>query len=94
MESKNVHHPSDNNLNATSYSGPSCTRAELASQYMPYASETLARRKFNTWLRNHTTLRRELEALGVTYRTRVYTPQQVQLIYQYLGLPETKMPYW
>lgn len=94
MEKLIANNPFDGKMDATHYYLRSYSRTELARQYIPDLEDSAARKKFNCWLNRDLDLIRDLKALGADSRTRRYTPRQVQVIYERLGLPVTLLPYW
>ena len=62
-------------------------RTELAQLYCPELCPQAAFRKLNQWIDLYPNLREELLALGLSPKSRTYTPAQVGLIVGALGEP-------
>jgi hypothetical protein len=62
-------------------------RTELAQIYCPSMSSQSAYRKLSHWIDLYPGLRRELDVLGTSSKSRSYTPAQVRLIVEALGEP-------
>lgn len=62
-------------------------RTELAQIYCPSLSSQSAYRKLSRWIDLYPGLRRELDVLGTSPKSRSYTPAQVRLIVEALGEP-------
>lgn len=62
-------------------------KADLAALYLPEVSRNYALRKFNDWLADSPGLWAELQKVGVTKTTRLFTRLQVEVIVGRLGLP-------
>ena len=63
------------------------TKKELALAYCPDIDYTAALKKLNHWIRSNTELSARLAATGYITTQRRFTPQQVKLLYHYLGEP-------
>ena len=63
------------------------TKKELALAYCPDIDYTAALKKLNHWIRTNTELSARLAATGYITTQRRFTPQQVKLLYHYLGEP-------
>ena len=63
------------------------TKKELAQAYCPDIDYTAALKKLNQWIRTNTELSARLAATGYIPTQRRFTPQQVKLLYHYLGEP-------
>ena len=63
------------------------TKKELAQAYCPDIDYTAALKKLNHWIRTNTELSARLAATGYITTQRRFTPQQVKLLYHYLGEP-------
>ena len=63
------------------------TKKELAMAYCPDIDYTAALKKLNQWIRTNTELSARLAATGYIPTQRRFTPQQVRLLYHYLGEP-------
>ena len=63
------------------------TKKELAMAYCPDIDYTAALKKLNQWIRNNTELSARLAATGYIPTQRRFTPQQVRLLFRYLGEP-------
>ena len=63
------------------------TKKELAMAYSPDIDYTAALKKLNQWIRNNTELSARLAATGYIPTQRRFTPQQVRLLFRYLGEP-------
>ena len=63
------------------------TKKELAMAYCPDIDYTAALKKLNQWIRNNTELSARLAATGYIPTQRRFTPQQVRLLFHYLGEP-------
>ncbi|NDV63691.1 DUF4248 domain-containing protein [Bacteroides sp. 224] len=59
----------------------SFTRTELAAMYLPHLSKSVALKHFNLWLKTNNELQEKLSESGATDRTRRFSPQQVQYIF-------------
>ena len=62
-------------------------RTERAQLYCPELCPQAAFRKLNQWIDLYPNLREELLALGLSPKSRTYTPAQVGLIVGALGEP-------
>ena len=62
-------------------------KKELAQAYCPVIDHTAALKKLNHWIRTNTELSARLAATGYIATQRRFTPQQVTLLYHYLGEP-------
>ena len=63
------------------------TKKELAMAYCPDIDYTAALKKLNQWIRTNAELSARLAATGYIPTQRRFTPQQVRLLYHYLGEP-------
>ena len=63
------------------------TKKELAQAYCPDIDYTAALKKLNQWIRTNAELSARLAATGYITTQRRFTPQQVKLLYHYLGEP-------
>ena len=63
------------------------TKKELALAYCPDIDYTAALKKLNQWIRTNAELSARLAATGYVATQRRFTPQQVKLLYHYLGEP-------
>ena len=63
------------------------TKKELAQAYCPDIDYTAALKKLNQWIRTNAELSARLAATGYIPTQRRFTPQQVKLLYHYLGEP-------
>ena len=63
------------------------TKKELALAYCPDIDYTAALKKLNQWIRTNTELSARLAATGYIATQRRFTPQQVKLLFHYLGEP-------
>ena len=63
------------------------TKKELAQACCPDIDYTAALKKLNHWIRTNTELSARLAATGYIATQRRFTPQQVKLLYHYLGEP-------
>ena len=63
------------------------TKKELAMAYCPDIDYTAALKKLNQWIRTNTELSARLAATGYIATQRRFTPQQVKLLFHYLGEP-------
>ena len=61
------------------------TKKELAMAYCPDIDYTAALKKLNQWIRTNTELSARLAATGYIPTQRRFTPQQVKLLFHYLG---------
>ena len=66
------------------------TKKELAQAYCPDIDYTAALKKLNHWIRTNTELSARLAATGYITTQRRFTPQQVKLLYHYLGRSEER----
>lgn len=64
-----------------------CSLTELAIRYNPHLSVKSCRRILFEWISINIQLTAELSATGWTRQTRILTPHQVGIIYEYLGEP-------
>ena len=62
-------------------------KKELAQAYCPDIDYTAALKKLNHWIRTNAELSARLAATGYIPTQRRFTPQQVKLLYHYLGEP-------
>ena len=62
-------------------------RTELALKYAPGDTSGAAWRKLNRWIVGCPPLFQALMDLGYTGHQRLFTPEQVRLIFYYLGEP-------
>ena len=62
-------------------------KKELAMAYCPDIDYTAALKKLNQWIRTNTELSARLAATGYIPTQRRFTPQQVRLLFHYLGEP-------
>ncbi len=63
------------------------TKKELAMAYCPDIDYSAALKKLNQWIRTNAELSARLAATGYIPTQRRFTPQQVKLLYHYLGEP-------
>ena len=63
------------------------TKKELAQAYCPDIDYTAALKKLSQWIRTNAELSARLAATGYIPTQRRFTPQQVKLLYHYLGEP-------
>ena len=63
------------------------TKKELAQAYCPDIDYTADRKKLNQWIRTNAELSACLAATGYIPTQRRFTPQQVKLLFHYLGEP-------
>ena len=63
------------------------TKKELAQAYCPDIDYTAALKKLNQWIRTNAELSARLAATGYIATQRRFTPQQVKLLFHYLGEP-------
>ena len=63
-------------------------RTELAMLYFPHIESESAWRKLKNWIEGYPALERELSKAGYEKRQRCFTPYQVQIIVDYIGLPK------
>ena len=63
------------------------TKKELAMAYCPDIDYTAALKKLNQWIRTNAELSARLAATGYIPTQRRFTPQQVRLLFHYLGEP-------
>ncbi|NDV59040.1 DUF4248 domain-containing protein [Bacteroides sp. 519] len=70
-------------MNNRSYS-----RTEIATMYMPCLSSRTALRHFNIWLNQNQRLQQKLKDLGANETTRMYTPKQIEAIFEEFGTPD------
>ena len=63
------------------------TKKELALAYCPDIDYTAALKKLNQWIRTNTELSARLASTGYIATQRRFTPQQVKLLFHYLGEP-------
>ena len=63
------------------------TKKELAQAYCPDIAYTAALKKLNHWICTNIDLSARLAATGYSSTQRRFTPQQVKLLYHYLGEP-------
>ena len=69
-------------MNITSYS-----KTELAQIYIPNRSPEAARHTLMNWIHRNRPLKQALKKAGYRDENRIFTPEQVRLICQYLGDP-------
>ena len=65
----------------------SISKTRLARAYAPELADSSARKRLVQWLHHHPTLIRQLEATGYTKNARIFTPNQVRIIFDCLGEP-------
>ena len=65
----------------------SSTKKQLAMPYRPDIDYTAAPKNLNQWIRTNAELSARLAATGYIPTQRRFTPQQVRLLYHYLGEP-------
>ena len=63
------------------------TKKELAMAYCPDIDYSAALKKLKQWIRTNTELSARLAATGYIPTQRRFTPQQVKLLFHYLGEP-------
>lgn len=63
------------------------SKTELAWQYSPEASQTTALHRLSRWIKGDSELYGKLTKAGYRDNQRLLTPQQVTIIYEYLGEP-------
>lgn len=61
--------------------------AELATMYFPNLTQQSASNQFRIWLNKNITLKSELNRFGYKKNQKIYTPKQVGIIINYLGIP-------
>ena len=64
-----------------------CTKSELALRYLPHVTAAAARRTVREWIEKNKELKEALTKSGYTDKSRLLTPMQVQLHFDYLGEP-------
>ena len=62
-------------------------RGELAKCYNPDLSDSAARKRLAQWIAFHPTLSADLAKAGFKPSQRIFTPRQVELIFEALGEP-------
>lgn len=62
-------------------------RMELAQAYSPNVCADTAWRRLSAWIDGNPALRATLRAANYNGTTRVFTPEQVRIIVQYIGEP-------
>ncbi len=62
-------------------------RMELAQAYCPNMNPRAAYRKLSQWIDRYPHLREQLICIGVSPKSRTYTPAQVRMIVEALGEP-------
>jgi len=65
-----------------------CTHKELAAAYFPEIHPRLASRRLSNWINNDEELLAELSAAGYVKRQRIYTPRQMEILFDHVGEPE------
>jgi hypothetical protein len=65
----------------------SYSKSELAQAYAPNIAPASARNRLVAWIRHNRELHRALLEAGYYPKQQVFTPRQVELIFQYLGEP-------
>ena len=63
------------------------TKKDLAMAYSPHLSYSGAMRTLNKWIDKCVALKTQLFQRGYTNASRNLTPEQVNLIFEYLGEP-------
>ena len=63
------------------------SRGELAMCYNPNLSDSAARKRLAKWIAFHPTLSEDLKKAGFKPSQRIFTPLQVELIFEALGEP-------
>ena len=63
------------------------TKKELAMAYRPDVHHTAALKNLNPWIHSNPDLAARLAATGYIPTQRRFTPQQVRLLFRYLGEP-------
>lgn len=74
-------------INFSTFRTRPCSKAKLASAYIPGVSHRVAMRKFNEWLCHSPELLSKLEESGMNLQTRYLNLTQVDLIIKHLGEP-------
>lgn len=65
----------------------SLTKTQLSMQYSPDISTAAALKRLNRWMSLNQDLIDALAKTGYVQSQRVFTKAQVELIYDYLGVP-------
>ena len=60
---------------------------ELAQLYMPHITPKSASSQLRIWIERNERLKNELDKSGFKKGLRTLTPEQVQLIIQFIGIP-------
>lgn len=61
---------------------------EIAFLYFPDSSnKKSAARKLSNWIKRDFTLHNQLVAVGYFSRQKIFTPKQLQVLYEFLGEP-------
>lgn len=64
-----------------------CTKSELALRYLPGVTAAAARRTVREWIEKNKELKEALAKSGYTSKSKLLTPAQTKLHYDYLGEP-------
>lgn len=64
-----------------------CSKSELAMQYMPHVSSSAARRTMRTWIDKNPKFKVALVEAGYSDSAVLLTPAQVQIHWDFLGEP-------
>jgi hypothetical protein len=62
--------------------------SELAGLYFPNSTKKSASNQLRRWISGSATLQHELQLAGYHKGQKILTPKQVELIFEYLGMPE------
>lgn len=65
----------------------SYTKRGLAILYSPHVKMETARRKLRSWVKFNKKLEEELTRLGYSEYSKILSPPQVKVIFEYLGEP-------
>lgn len=63
------------------------SKMELAQLYMPTLSPFTARLQLMRWIADNDELQQALRATGYNKHNKLFTPKQVELIFNHLGEP-------
>ena len=65
----------------------SLSAKELAVLYFKYSTPDTAVKQLGRWIRRNKELKAALDKAGFHDRQHIYSPRQIDLIFQYLGNP-------
>ncbi|MDR2968357.1 MAG: DUF4248 domain-containing protein [Tannerellaceae bacterium] len=66
---------------------PACSHKELAMAYFPDQAPSSASRRLTAWITRDEELMNALQPTGYFRGQRIYTPRQLEVLFEHLGEP-------